>query len=83
MLFHPREGEPFTPETKPLPEGEVEGINITSLGPYGVEIEAFFDALRAGRRDTRASLERAYESLQVVMMEWKSVSEGKTVEVNL
>lgn len=83
LLFHPQKGEPFAPETKPLPEGKVEGINITSLGPYGIEIQAFFEALRAGEWDTRASLERAYESLRVVMLELESATEGRMVDVKL
>lgn len=83
IQFHPRQGEPFTPETKPMPEGKVEAINISSLGAYLLEDQAFFEAVRTGDRDTRASLNRAFESFQVVMCEIQSVEKGAVVPVTV
>lgn len=83
VLFHPREGKPFTPEMNPLPEGEVEGINVTGLGAYMLEVEAFFKAIWENDKDTRASMEKALKSMQLVMLEIESAEKNEAVEVHL
>ncbi len=81
LLFYPRNGSAFTPEMNELPEGTVEGINVTELGPYLIEVQAFIDAIRRGVKDIRIDISRVYDSLRLVMLEIESVEKDCELEV--
>lgn len=65
LTVYPVEGEPFEPEIAPAFTGEVEGINITSLGGYYNELKHFLDAVENNNPVTIAPLSEAIKSLEL------------------
>ena len=69
FTVYPEDGEPFKPEIVPAFEGEVEGINVTSLGGYYNELKHFLDTVENNQLITIAPLSEAIKSLELDLKE--------------
>ncbi len=65
LTVYPIDGEPFDPEIIPAFVGEVEGINISSLGGYYNELKHFLDTIKNDEAVTIAPLSEAVASLKL------------------
>lgn len=69
LTVYPEEGEAFEPEIIPAFVGEVEGINVTSLGGYYNELKHFLDTIENNDVVTVAPLSEAVKSLELDLKE--------------
>lgn len=65
LTVYPENGEKFVPSLEAEFQGEIEGINITSLGGYYNELKHFADAVERDLPVTIASLSEAVKSLDL------------------
>lgn len=65
LTVYPESGEKFSPELSENFEGEVEGINLSGLGPYYDELEHFVNTVENDLPVTIAPLSEAVKSLEL------------------
>ena len=69
LVVYPEDGEKFEPDLNEEFKGEVEGINLTSLGAYYDEIKHFINTVENDLPVTIAPLSEAVKSLELDLKE--------------